>query len=140
MAQLPKGAASQRAALHAGKLERYASALIITPLSSSAEEVSSSYGVRPQGKPGTAAFRTFVTDRGADVSPWHDVALYNGDGSLNFVCEIPKNTTAKFEVATVRIVASQPHEGKVPPHHFLAVAPYCMLVMPTWPSSCRPSW
>ena len=39
--------------------------------------------------------------RGTDVSPWHDVALYNADGTLNFVCEIPKDTTAKFEVATV---------------------------------------
>ncbi|EIE26764.1 inorganic pyrophosphatase, partial [Coccomyxa subellipsoidea C-169] len=34
------------------------------------------------------------------VSPWHDVALRNEDGTLNFVCEIPKDTSAKFEVAT----------------------------------------
>lgn len=42
-----------------------------------------------------------VQEQGADVSPWHDVALRNEDGTLNFVCEIPKDTTAKFEVATV---------------------------------------
>lgn len=36
------------------------------------------------------------------MSPWHDVALRNGDGTLNFVCEIPKDTSAKFEVATVQ--------------------------------------
>ena len=43
-----------------------------------------------------------VQDQKADVSPWHDVALHNDDGSLNFVCEIPKDTSAKFEVATVQ--------------------------------------
>jgi hypothetical protein len=37
------------------------------------------------------------------VSPWHDVALRNDDGTLNFVCEIPKDTWAKFEVATVHL-------------------------------------
>jgi len=36
------------------------------------------------------------------VSPWHDVALRNTDGTVNFVCEIPKDTMAKMEVATVR--------------------------------------
>lgn len=40
-------------------------------------------------------------EQGADVSPWHDVALRNEDGTLNFVCEIAKDTSAKFEVATV---------------------------------------
>ncbi len=35
------------------------------------------------------------------MSPWHDVALRNEDGTLNFVCEIPKDTSAKFELATV---------------------------------------
>ena len=35
------------------------------------------------------------------MSPWHDVSLRNPDGTLNFVCEIPKDTMAKMEVATV---------------------------------------
>ena len=38
---------------------------------------------------------------GADISPWHDIALFNEDGTLNFFCEIPMDTTAKYEVATV---------------------------------------
>ena len=42
---------------------------------------------------------------GADISPWHDVALFNEDGTLNFFCEIAMDTTAKFEVATVRVPA-----------------------------------
>lgn len=39
---------------------------------------------------------------GKDISAWHDVPLQNEDGSFNFVCEIPKETAAKMEVATVR--------------------------------------
>ena len=35
------------------------------------------------------------------MSPWHDVSLRNTDGTVNFVCEIPKDTMAKMEVATV---------------------------------------
>ena len=42
---------------------------------------------------------------GQKVSPWHDVSLHNPDGTLNFVCEIPKDTMAKMEVATVRSAA-----------------------------------
>jgi len=34
------------------------------------------------------------------LSPWHDVPLKNRDGSYNFICEIPKWTRKKFEIAT----------------------------------------
>lgn len=34
------------------------------------------------------------------MSAWHDVPLYAGDGLLHFVCEIPKETSAKMELAT----------------------------------------
>ena len=34
------------------------------------------------------------------MSAWHDVPLYAGDGLLNFVCEIPKESAAKMELAT----------------------------------------
>ena len=37
------------------------------------------------------------------VSPWHNIPLHAGKGLYNFVAEIPKNSSAKFEVATVRI-------------------------------------
>jgi hypothetical protein len=40
-------------------------------------------------------------DAGADISPWHDIPLQGKDGTYNFVCEIPKETAAKMEVATV---------------------------------------
>lgn len=38
---------------------------------------------------------------GKKVSPWHEIPLYAGDGQLHFICEIPKETSAKMEVATV---------------------------------------
>lgn len=36
------------------------------------------------------------------VSPWHEIPLFTGDGdNLHYICEIPKETSAKMEVATV---------------------------------------
>ena len=54
-----------------------------------------------QGEANTKEFRTFVQHEGKDISAWHDIPLQNEDGSFNFVCEIPKETSAKMEVATV---------------------------------------
>lgn len=34
------------------------------------------------------------------VSPWHDIPLHTGDGAFNFIVEIPKESSAKMEVAT----------------------------------------
>merc|ERR1719436_2146338 len=34
------------------------------------------------------------------LSPWHDIPLKNADGSYNFICEIPKWTRKKYEIAT----------------------------------------
>ena len=42
----------------------------------------------------------FSAGGGAPISPWHDIPLDAGDGLLNFICEIPKETSAKMEVAT----------------------------------------
>ena len=36
----------------------------------------------------------------SQISPWHDIPLHNPDGSYNFVCEIPKWTRRKMEIAT----------------------------------------
>eukprot|EP00966_Prymnesium_polylepis_P000728 16326-Prymnesium_polylepis.1 len=40
---------------------------------------------------------------GGHISPWHDVPFQNGEDIhgtplLNFVCEIPRGTTAKIEI------------------------------------------
>ena len=38
------------------------------------------------------------------MSAWHDVPLEAGPGAYNFICEIPKESAAKMEVATVRCI------------------------------------
>lgn len=53
------------------------------------------------GAPDTLEFRLFLETKGTTTSPWHDIPLYAGEGLVNFVCEIPKETAAKMEVATV---------------------------------------
>lgn len=39
------------------------------------------------------------------VSPWHEIPLWADDGNLYYVNEIPKNTSAKMEVAIVSVNA-----------------------------------
>jgi len=57
----------------------------------------------PAGPPGTPGFRLyFRTQAGALASPWHTVPLFAERGMLNMVCEIPRNTRAKFEVSTFK--------------------------------------
>lgn len=43
----------------------------------------------------------FHPSTGKQISCWHEIPLYAGDGMLHFICEIPKETSAKMEVATV---------------------------------------
>eukprot|EP00271_Cylindrocystis_brebissonii_P002549 TRINITY_DN1323_c0_g1_i4.p1 TRINITY_DN1323_c0_g1~~TRINITY_DN1323_c0_g1_i4.p1 ORF type:complete len:390 (+),score=83.19 TRINITY_DN1323_c0_g1_i4:259-1428(+) len=57
--------------------------------------------VVPSGEHGSLEYRVHLkTADGRPLSPWHSVPLYAGQGLLNFVCEIPRNSRAKFEVAT----------------------------------------
>ncbi|XP_031484428.1 soluble inorganic pyrophosphatase 6, chloroplastic [Nymphaea colorata] len=57
--------------------------------------------VKEEGQPSTLDYRVFFFDKsGKKVSPWHDIPLQLGDGVFNFVVEIPKETSAKMEVAT----------------------------------------
>jgi hypothetical protein len=46
-------------------------------------------------------FRIFFKKDGKHISPWHDIPLQAGPGQYHFVCEIPKETSAKMECATV---------------------------------------
>ncbi|KAJ4747335.1 hypothetical protein LUZ62_024994 [Rhynchospora pubera] len=53
------------------------------------------------GQPETLDYRVFFLDSGGKkVSPWHDVPLHLGDDVFNFIVEIPKESSAKMEVAT----------------------------------------
>nr|QLC27662.1 soluble inorganic pyrophosphatase [Pyrus x bretschneideri] len=57
--------------------------------------------IKEEGQPETLDYRLFFVDRsGQKVSPWHDIPLQVGDGAFNFVVEIPKQSSAKMEVAT----------------------------------------
>ncbi|XP_059289845.1 soluble inorganic pyrophosphatase 6, chloroplastic-like, partial [Lycium ferocissimum] len=57
--------------------------------------------IKEQGLPETLDYRVFFVDHyGKKVSPWHDIPLHLGDGVFNFIAEIPKESSAKMEVAT----------------------------------------
>jgi len=61
----------------------------------------SSFKAEVSGEADTTDFRIFFKDGSSKVvSPWHDIPLKAGDGTFNFICEIPKETSAKMEVAT----------------------------------------
>jgi len=54
------------------------------------------------GPEGTTEYKHYFQYKGARISPWHEIPMIAGeeDGEklLHFVCEIPKGTTAKFEI------------------------------------------
>ncbi|PON39772.1 Inorganic pyrophosphatase [Parasponia andersonii] len=57
--------------------------------------------IKEEGQPETLDYRVFFLDgSGKKVSPWHDIPLHLGDNIFNFVVEIPKESSAKMEVAT----------------------------------------
>ena len=63
--------------------------------------LAAAYGVDKRGDFPSLEFRCFVKDESnAVVSAWHGIPLKNADGTYNFLCEIPKETKAKMEVAT----------------------------------------
>ena len=56
-----------------------------------------------QGIPETWGFEGFITADNFTVSPWHNVPLIAGTGLHSFIVEMPKDSSAKFEVQTVRM-------------------------------------
>ncbi|KAL9251129.1 Soluble inorganic pyrophosphatase 6, chloroplastic-like protein, partial [Drosera capensis] len=56
---------------------------------------------KEEGKPESLDYRVFFLDNsGKIISPWHDIPLSLGNGAFNFIVEIPKESSAKMEVAT----------------------------------------
>eukprot|EP00605_Chrysophyceae_sp_TOSAG23-4_P001971 GSChrysophyteH1.ASY1.ANO1.2182.1 assembled CDS len=53
----------------------------------------------PSGQEGTDSYRVHFEKDGKRISPWHDIALNAEGGLYNYICEIPKYTTAKMEIA-----------------------------------------
>lgn len=63
--------------------------------------IQAQYSKQEKGDSSTTDYRIFIQDKGGkDVSAWHDIPLWAEDGLLNFICEIPKESSAKMEVAT----------------------------------------
>ncbi|XP_078430461.1 pyrophosphorylase 6 [Wolffia australiana] len=59
------------------------------------------FQVKEEGQAETLDYRVFFLDgSGKKISPWHDVPLRLDDGTFNFIVEIPKESSAKMEVAT----------------------------------------
>jgi len=56
---------------------------------------------KEEGLPETLDYRVFfLDDSSKKISPWHDIPLQIGHGIFNFIVEIPKESSAKMEVAT----------------------------------------
>lgn len=54
--------------------------------------------------PETWGYQGFLTADNFTISPWHNVPLVAGPGLHTFIVEIPKYTSAKYEVQTVCFV------------------------------------
>jgi inorganic pyrophosphatase len=65
-----------------------------------ATEVKSTYQTSEKGAKDSLEYRIHFSQQGKPISCWHEIPLYAGDGLLNFICEIPKESSAKMEVAT----------------------------------------
>lgn len=70
-----------------------------------------------QGEPETLEYSVLKYIDDVRISPWHDIPLYSGNGGdLNFVCEIPAETTAKMEMFTDTVqnpIKQDTKEGKL---------------------------
>eukprot|EP00899_Mesostigma_viride_P006822 jgi/Mesvir1/16140/Mv08414-RA.1 len=62
--------------------------------------VRASYTNAQEGESNSLEFRLFIKSGDKTVSPWHDIPLFAKDGVCNMIVEIPKETSAKMEVAT----------------------------------------
>lgn len=64
--------------------------------------VSRKYSITTEGTEGKEDFRIFFHKDGKKISPWHDIPLWadSAKSAVNFICEMPKGTNAKMEIAT----------------------------------------
>lgn len=95
-----------------------------------------SFSIQTSGTPGTLAYRVSTLDADGNViSAWHDIPLYGStNGTLNFFCEIPANTSAKFETQTEEEgnpIAQDEKDGKPREYPYPILWNYGMLPQ-TW--------
>eukprot|EP00904_Undaria_pinnatifida_P013294 jgi/Undpi1/9095/HiC_scaffold_26.g11555.m3 len=83
--------------------------------------VAEGYDLKVKGEENTMDYRAFFNQGGKEVSPWHDIPLKAGaPDTFNYVCEIPKYSLAKMEIATKEPnnpIAQDTKKGKLRFYH-----------------------
>lgn len=83
--------------------------------------VTEGYELKVKGEENTMDYRAFFNQGGKELSPWHDIPLKAGaPDTYNYVCEIPKYSLAKMEIATdepSNPIAQDTKKGKLRFYH-----------------------
>jgi len=67
-------------------------------------QVLEKYQYRDHGEQGTLEWRRYIINEdGIEISYWHDLPLLAGTAKLHAFIEIPKNTSAKYEVNPLEV-------------------------------------
>lgn len=109
--------------------------MLPTPSTIARSATNLAYYVSTTGDATTTNYRLQMHNKqGETISAWHDIPLRGSDGNLNFVCEIPKGTSAKMEVATGEEgnpIKQDIKKGKL--RHYYEGIPYNYGMLPqTW--------
>ncbi|PNW77146.1 hypothetical protein CHLRE_10g424100v5 [Chlamydomonas reinhardtii] len=94
-----RAAAMGRKAFRQAVPVRVAPAQRVRSVTTASAEITA-YSVEEKGPKDSLEYRMFFKQGAKEVSCWHEIPLYAGDGHLHYICEIPKETSAKMEVAT----------------------------------------
>ena len=93
------------------------------------------FSTQEKGTLGTLEYLVTTLDAsGNAISAWHDVPLYAENGNVNFYCEIPANTSKKFETQTKKPgnpIAQDEKDGKPREYPYPILWNYGMLPQ-TW--------
>ncbi|GLC51697.1 V-ATPase V0 sector subunit c'' [Pleodorina starrii] len=72
----------------------------VRPVATASTAEVTAYTNVEKGDKDTLEYRMFFKQGAKEVSCWHEIPLHAGNGLLHYICEIPKETSAKMEVAT----------------------------------------
>lgn len=77
--------------------------MVVRACSNTSKAEVKTFTTQQQGPSDSMEYRLQFKQTEKLVSPWHEIPLYAGDGLFHFVCEIPKETTAKMEVSPMEV-------------------------------------
>jgi|AntAceMinimDraft_5_1070358.scaffolds.fasta_scaffold25703_1 hypothetical protein len=92
---------STKGAASSGGMERGDSAVDLCSFKGNFQPTK--MGGKSSGAPHTLAYRVTFTHGSKTISPWHDIPYRASAMTYHMMCEIPKWTRAKFEVATKEV-------------------------------------